>query len=271
MTSCSNALLLVLAASVQLLLGSSAVVPESAAAFLRASNDFDHLTEADVQQLLVERFADLPARAQPDPPPPSPAPLMSADMTASMILLLGKPGSNTTIVGNVFVSASSGKMRLSGSQWAEAASGTAKNVPTTLIVDKNAGTTTVIMQDPTTKKPHCVVQRTSYESVPTPAGGIPTGFNYVGNVLTTGSLTRAGTKTTVTFSDAFVATPVAVVESEGAGTNTVGLYGNVIMGPVSSNMFRVPSGMSCTHTEAALPTSTAAALHLAAHAIPWQK
>jgi hypothetical protein len=155
-----------------------------------------------------------------------PGPPLPPDLTATILMVIQEGGVNTTLLGDIYVNGNAGVMRLTGIQSAEGPNGQTAEGPVTLLVDSKRDTTTVIVQEPTTKKPACVVQQGANMTEDTTAAAIPIGLEYVGLSLSRASLTRSGTTTTLQFVDAWSGTLTALVEQDGAKL-TAALYSDV--------------------------------------------
>jgi hypothetical protein len=173
-------------------------------------------------------------------------PPMPQDFKCTLLLLQSQGTTNTTLLGDAYVSGSQGTVRMGGLYHVESP-GVDATVGANLILSSATNTNTIITNDPVSGDPTCTVVRQSKVSGATVAPpGIPLGFVYLGTVLTRGSLSREPGKTSLLFIDAFSSVPVAIVDLYDFNDDIqVGLYGNVVPGAVPPHLVSPPAGMEC--------------------------
>jgi hypothetical protein len=226
--------LLVLTAATSAEISSSTIAPKLA--------DFPELLDRDWLSSLATRAAtgsDAAASEAAVPPMPT-------DFTSTLLLISREGNNNTTLLGDAFVSGSTGVVRMSGLYHVETPGGE-DTVGANLILSSVTNTNTVIINDPTTGDPTCRIQRTNSVAAAIAAPpGLPLGFAYLGAVLVRGSLSRQPGKTSILFVDAFSSSPVAIVEIyDGSDDMQIGLYGNVEARAIAPHLVASPVGMEC--------------------------
>ena len=165
-------------------------------------------------------------------------PAMPRDFTATLLLLHEQGGTNTTLIGDAYVSGSLGSVRMAGLYHVDTPVGES-TVGANLILNSVTNTNTIIVNDPVSGNPTCSIVRQSGNMTATATAppGLPLGFTYLGTVLVRGFLARSPGKTSFQFIDAFSSAPVAVVELYDESDDVqVGLYGNVVAGAIPAHL-----------------------------------
>ena len=173
-------------------------------------------------------------------------PPMPHDFTATLLLLQSQGGTNTTLIGDAYVSGSQGSVRMGGLYHVEA-NGGESTVGVNIILNSATNTNTMILNDPVSGNPKCYITRQNNvtETAAAPPG-IPLGFSYLNTVLVRGYLSRSPGKTSFLFIDAFSSVPVSIVDTfDQSDDIQVGLYGNVVGGAVPAHLVSPPEGMEC--------------------------
>jgi hypothetical protein len=222
-----------------------AVLLNAAVAGLSSSTpsiaDYPQLLDRSWLTKLASAAESGPAHTASDAVPPVPQ-----DFTATLLLLQSQGGTNTTLIGDAYVSGSQGSVRMGGLYHVEA-NGGESTIGVNMILSSATNTNTMILNDPVSGNPKCIVTRQNDVNETTAAPpGIPLGFSYLNTVLVRGYLSRSPGKTSFLFIDAFSSVPVSIVELFDMSDDIqVGLYGNVVGGAVPAHLVSPPEGMEC--------------------------